>query len=81
MNFHIVYKEEIISVERLSKDSNIYALEFPGEPVIFISLIQTLHNEPLWISIPQRNDELARELGKLIDEYLKDQQEKTTELG
>jgi hypothetical protein len=71
MKFHITYEGNLISVELISKNGNIYSIEQNNKPVFFITCAKTRNNEPFWTSIPQGNEKLAQELGKLIEEHEK----------
>ena len=71
MKFHITYEGNLISVELISKSGNIYSIEQNNQPVFFITSAKTRNNEPYWTSIPQGNEKLAQELGKLIEQHEK----------
>jgi hypothetical protein len=71
MKFHITYQGEPVSVELLSQNANIYAIEMPGQPVLFIALVTNIRDKPYWTSIPQGREMLASEMGFLIEQHLK----------
>lgn len=75
MRFQLTYREELICVELLAAKSNIYAVEIPGQPVLFIARVVSIRDKPYWTSIPQGKEWLAAELGELIQAHL----EKTME--
>ena len=69
MKFYITYEGDLISVELISKAGSIYSIEAPNQQVFFITRTKTRDNVPYWTSIPQGNEKLAQELGKLIEEH------------
>lgn len=65
--FHLLIDGKIVYVEPISITNQIYAIEFPGYESFFITKIRN-HNQTLWVSMPQGNDELAATIGSFIDE-------------
>jgi hypothetical protein len=70
MKFHLTYRDQLVCVELLAAKSNIYAVEIPGQPVIFIALVANIRDKPYWTSIPHGKELIAAEIGELIVEYL-----------
>jgi hypothetical protein len=66
--FQIPIGEKIAYVEIISLQSNICAVEIPGQEPIFITRIRDNNNKPCWVSMPQGHDDLASAVGKYLDE-------------
>jgi hypothetical protein len=74
MKFQLIYNDQPITVELLSKNANIYSVEIPGHSVLFIALVTNIRNKSYWTSIPQGQEFLAQQIGNLIEEFQKSEE-------
>jgi len=66
----VVYKGKNVSVQKVGNPAeNLYKAVFENRPPLFIRRIQTFMGA-IWTSVPEGNQALAGDIGKLIEKYI-----------
>ncbi|MDH7460068.1 hypothetical protein QEG73_02220 [Chitinophagaceae bacterium 26-R-25] len=66
----VAFKGKPVSVEKVGNPAeNLYKAVFENRPPLFLRRIQTFMGA-IWNSVPEGNQALAGEIGKLIDKYI-----------
>ncbi|MDI3321269.1 hypothetical protein [Pinibacter soli] len=67
----VAYKGKPVSVEKVGNPGeNLYKAVFENRPPLFIRRIQTFMGT-VWNSVPEGNQALAGEIGKLIEKHFR----------
>jgi hypothetical protein len=70
--FTIEYHQQKISVEEKNMGGRmLYLVHFTGRPALFITKASDMDGSLFWTSVPEGRQQVALEIGALIDQHLK----------
>ncbi len=70
--FQINYKDRQVNIEEVSLGGQtLYRATFPDKTALFIARAKNANAAFFWTSVPEGRQQLAEEIGKLIEEYIK----------
>jgi hypothetical protein len=70
--FEINFRDKPVNIEVISLGGQtLYKVTFPDKPPLFITRAKNANAVSFWTSVPEGRQQLAEEIGKRIEEYIK----------
>jgi hypothetical protein len=70
--FQINYRDRPVTIEEVSLGGQtLYRATFADKPPLFIARAKNADSVFFWTSVPEGRQQLAEEIGKLIEKYIK----------
>jgi hypothetical protein len=70
--FQINYRDRQVNIEEISLGGQtLYKAIFPDKTTLFITRAKNANAVFFWTSVPEGRQQLAEEIGKLIEKYIK----------